>query len=60
VDRPPARPVDDLEHDRLVEPEPPPRDQRLGCIQVFRIRDGQILLFRDCVGAQAMPDLTTT
>ena len=28
------------------------------CIQVFRIRDGQIVLFRDYVGAQAMPDLT--
>jgi uncharacterized protein len=28
------------------------------CIQVFRIRNGQIVLFRDYVGAQAMPDLT--
>lgn len=28
------------------------------CIQVFRIRDGQIVLFRDYVGPQAMPDLT--
>lgn len=28
------------------------------CIQVFRIRDGQIVLFRDYAGAQAMPDLT--
>ena len=27
------------------------------CIQVFRIRDGQIVLFRDYVGAHAMPDL---
>ncbi|HEX5114880.1 MAG TPA: nuclear transport factor 2 family protein [Pseudonocardiaceae bacterium] len=27
------------------------------CIQVFRIRDGQIVLFRDYVGTQAMPDL---
>ncbi|MFJ2831269.1 nuclear transport factor 2 family protein [Streptomyces sp. NPDC087263] len=28
------------------------------CIQVFRIRNGQIMLFRDYVGAHAMPDLT--
>jgi ketosteroid isomerase-like protein len=27
------------------------------CIQVFRIRDGEIVLFRDYVGAQHMPDL---
>ena len=28
------------------------------CIQVFRIRDGRILLFRDYVGAHTLPDLT--
>ncbi|HEY1573365.1 MAG TPA: nuclear transport factor 2 family protein [Pseudonocardiaceae bacterium] len=28
------------------------------CVQVFRIRDGQILLFRDHVGTLAMPDLS--
>ncbi|MEU9123570.1 nuclear transport factor 2 family protein [Streptomyces sp. NPDC048506] len=27
------------------------------CIQVFRIRDGQIVLFRDYVGSRFMPDL---
>jgi ketosteroid isomerase-like protein len=27
------------------------------CIQVFRIRDGRILLFRDYVSTTAMPDL---
>ncbi|MCO6005208.1 nuclear transport factor 2 family protein [Actinoallomurus purpureus] len=28
------------------------------CIQVFRIHDGRILLFRDYVGAHTLPDLT--
>jgi uncharacterized protein (TIGR02246 family) len=28
------------------------------CIQVFRIRDGRIVLFRDYVGAHALPDVT--
>lgn len=28
------------------------------CIQVFRIRDGQIVLFRDYVGTSFMPDLS--
>ncbi|MEV4266962.1 nuclear transport factor 2 family protein [Kribbella sp. NPDC049584] len=28
------------------------------CIQVFRIQDGKIKLFRDYVGAQSVPDLT--
>ncbi|MEV5706538.1 nuclear transport factor 2 family protein [Actinoallomurus sp. NPDC052274] len=30
------------------------------CIQVFRIRDGRIVLFRDYVGANSLPDLTST
>ncbi|HEY7488791.1 MAG TPA: nuclear transport factor 2 family protein [Streptosporangiaceae bacterium] len=29
------------------------------CIQVFRIRDGKILLFRDYADVQSIPDLTT-
>jgi ketosteroid isomerase-like protein len=29
------------------------------CIQVFRIRDGRIVLFRDYVGSAALPDLAT-
>ena len=29
------------------------------CIQVFRIRDGRIVLFRDYVGTAALPDLAT-
>ncbi|MEV0402803.1 nuclear transport factor 2 family protein [Actinoallomurus sp. NPDC050550] len=28
------------------------------CIQVFRIRDGRIVLFRDYVGVGSVPDLT--
>jgi len=28
------------------------------CIQVFRIHDGEIKLFRDYIGASAIPDLT--
>lgn len=28
------------------------------CIQVFRIRDGRIVLFRDYAGAFSLPDLT--
>jgi ketosteroid isomerase-like protein len=31
---------------------------RATCIQVFRIRDGKIKLFRDYVGAGTIPDLT--
>jgi hypothetical protein len=27
-------------------------------VEVFRIQDGKIKLFRDCVGAQSVPDLT--
>jgi ketosteroid isomerase-like protein len=27
------------------------------CVQVFRIRDGRIALFRDYVGSQSLPDL---
>ncbi|GAA4639588.1 nuclear transport factor 2 family protein [Actinoallomurus vinaceus] len=30
------------------------------CIQVFRIRDGRILLFRDYVGAHSVPDLAAS
>jgi ketosteroid isomerase-like protein len=29
------------------------------CVQVFRIRNGEIVLFRDYVGTHSLPDLTT-